>query len=251
MDREKSPRFSWGEEHAGVWEIFEEACGIAKYRYRKTEAERKLAQTQENLLRLKDIMTELEERVGPLKVQSEKAKRFLELAEQRKQIELSLWTAQLAKMTVQLRELDDKQTVGRLEQSRIEEKLQQLTGQMEEFFSSMQKAGVQMADRTEIGQMEEVLARSDSRLRYCITIFPIMNDRFRHWPKSRNPCWDSQESFARYIAQKEAEKTVLLGKNRSRQTQNQELNREMSSIKNSFADERASSRRKRKKKQRN
>ena len=110
-------------------------------------------------------MTELEERVGPLKVQSEKAKRFLELAEQRKQIELSLWTAQLAKMTVQLRELDDKQTVGRLEQSRIEEKLQQLTGQMEEFFSSMQKAGVQIEQiRTEIGQMEEVIARSDSRI---------------------------------------------------------------------------------------
>lgn len=104
-------------------EIFEEAAGISKYRYRKTEAERKLAQTQENLLRLKDIMTELENRIAPLKVQSEKAKRFLELAEQRKQIELSLWTAQLAKMTVQLRELDDQQTVGRLEHNRIEEQL--------------------------------------------------------------------------------------------------------------------------------
>ena len=59
-------------------EIFEEAAGISKYRYRKAEAERRLADAQENLLRLKDILQELEERVGPLRVQAEKAKQFLE-----------------------------------------------------------------------------------------------------------------------------------------------------------------------------
>ena len=208
-------------------EIFEEAAGISKYRYRKTEAERKLAQTQENLLRLKDIMTELEERVGPLKVQSEKAKRFLELAEQRKQIELSLWTAQLAKMTVQLRELDDKQTVGRLEQSRIEEKLQQLTGQMEEFFSSMQKAGVQIEQiRTEIGQMEEVLARSDSRIAVLHNDISHNERSAQTLAEEQKSVLDSQESFARYIAQKEAEKTVLLEKQEQADTKIKEQNRE-------------------------
>ena len=73
-------------------EIFEEACGIAKYRYRKTEAERRLAAAGENLERLRDILGELESRVGPLEKESAKAEKFLQLAAQRKTLEVTLWT---------------------------------------------------------------------------------------------------------------------------------------------------------------
>ena len=73
-------------------EIFEEACGIAKYRYRKTEAERRLTAAGENLERLRDILGELESRVGPLEKESAKAQKFLELSEQRKTLEVTLWT---------------------------------------------------------------------------------------------------------------------------------------------------------------
>ena len=73
-------------------EIFEEACGIAKYRYRKTEAERRLAAAGENLERLRDILGELESRVGPLEKESAKAEKFLELAAKRKTLEVTLWT---------------------------------------------------------------------------------------------------------------------------------------------------------------
>ena len=73
-------------------EIFEEACGIAKYRYRKTEAERRLAAAAENLERLRDILGELESRVGPLEKESAKAQKFLELSQQRKTLEVTLWT---------------------------------------------------------------------------------------------------------------------------------------------------------------
>ena len=73
-------------------EIFEEACGIAKYRYCKTEAERRLAAAGENLERLRDILGELESRVGPLEKESAKAQKFLKLSEQRKTLEVTLWT---------------------------------------------------------------------------------------------------------------------------------------------------------------
>lgn len=73
-------------------EIFEEACGIAKYRYRKNEAERRLAAAGENLERLRDILNELESRVGPLEQESEKAQKFLELSARRKTLEVTLWT---------------------------------------------------------------------------------------------------------------------------------------------------------------
>ena len=73
-------------------EIFEEACGIAKYRYRKNEAERRLAAAAENLERLRDILGELEARVGPLEKESARAETFLALSAQRKTLEVTLWT---------------------------------------------------------------------------------------------------------------------------------------------------------------
>ena len=71
-------------------EIFEEAAGISKYRFRKNEAERRLKATEENLLRLRDILRELEERVGPLEQQAAKAKKFLEYAGEKKELEIGL-----------------------------------------------------------------------------------------------------------------------------------------------------------------
>ena len=73
-------------------EIFEEACGIAKVPLPQNEAERRLAAAAENLERLRDILDELEARVGPLEKESEKAQRFLELSARRKTLEVTLWT---------------------------------------------------------------------------------------------------------------------------------------------------------------
>ncbi len=70
-------------------QIFEEAAGISKYRYRKEDAQRKLIRTNENLDRVYDIISELEGRVGPLKLQSEKAKQYLALKEELKTYEVN------------------------------------------------------------------------------------------------------------------------------------------------------------------
>ncbi len=72
-------------------EIFEEASGISKFRYKKNEAEKSLNNAQENMTRLLDILLNLEERVEPLRKDSEKAKKFLEFSEQKKEMEISLW----------------------------------------------------------------------------------------------------------------------------------------------------------------
>lgn len=71
--------------------IFEEAAGIVKFRARKTESEKKLEQTKLNLLRINDILSEIEAGLDPLRIQSEKAKRFLELHESLKDIEVGLF----------------------------------------------------------------------------------------------------------------------------------------------------------------
>ncbi len=71
--------------------IFEEAAGIVKYRVRKVESEKKLEQTKVNLLRINDILSEIEGNIEPLKIQAEKAKKFLDLREELKSIEIGLF----------------------------------------------------------------------------------------------------------------------------------------------------------------
>ena len=105
-------------------DIFEEASGISKYRYRKIEAERKLSAAEENLLRLKDIMNELESRVGPLEQQSKKAEKFLELADRKKNLEIGLWLHTLSNSKQALREQENKISIATMQYKEIDEKLQ-------------------------------------------------------------------------------------------------------------------------------
>lgn len=89
-------------------EIFEEAAGISKFRYKKAESECRLASAEDNILRLKDILSELEGRVEPLRIQSEKAKKYLVLAEERKTLEVSVWAHKLTEIKDSLSELGNK-----------------------------------------------------------------------------------------------------------------------------------------------
>ena len=75
--------------------VFEEAAGISRYRHRKEEAERKLARTEENLLRIGDKIDELELQVEPLRAQAETAQTYLRCRDELRILELSLWLEQL------------------------------------------------------------------------------------------------------------------------------------------------------------
>ena len=89
-------------------ELFEEAAGISRFRHKRKDAERRLDQAQENLVRLLDILGELESRVGPLKKQSEKAQNFLEYSEEKKTLEIGVWLNKINRFTVELREQEHK-----------------------------------------------------------------------------------------------------------------------------------------------
>ena len=101
-------------------EVFEEAAGISRYRYRKEEAERKLERTEENLLRINDKIDELELQVGPLKEQSEVAKRYLVLRDELKICEVSAWMTTLDRLHAQSEsvKLEYEQVTQSLEKAR-------------------------------------------------------------------------------------------------------------------------------------
>ncbi len=88
-------------------EIFEEAAGISKYRHRKEETERRLAHTEDNLLRIGDKISELELQVVPLREQAEKAKAYLEFRDELKGLEVALWLHTLEKLSATARKAEE------------------------------------------------------------------------------------------------------------------------------------------------
>ncbi|MBQ2971856.1 MAG: chromosome segregation protein SMC [Ruminococcus sp.] len=115
-------------------EIFEEAAGISRYRYRKTEAERKLVHTEDNLIRLRDIVTELEDRIGPLESQSKKAQSFLEYSGEKRGLEIALWLDTLDKSSSVLKEHEDKIAVSKNQYEDAEKELEKIAEETENIY---------------------------------------------------------------------------------------------------------------------
>ena len=114
-------------------EVFEEAAGISKYRHRKEETERRLASTEDNLMRIGDKISELELQVEPLRQQAEKARKYLELREELKGVEIALWMENLHHLAEALKkaETDYASAAFILEQQHAElTRLYQLSDQL-------------------------------------------------------------------------------------------------------------------------
>ena len=133
-------------------EIFEEASGISKYRYRKNEAERRLAAAEGNLERLRDILGELEKRVGPLKRDSDKAQQFLELSASRKSLEVTLWVDAIRRSNDALRDQQRKYEAAQADHAR-------LSRQLDEFDAKSE------ALRTEAQQLMLAVEEANGRIR--------------------------------------------------------------------------------------
>ena len=156
-------------------EIFEEACGIAKYRYRKTEAERRLAAAGENLERLRDILGELESRVGPLEKESAKAQKFLELSEQRKMLEVTLWTDSVHRARDTVRQQVRDYETAQADYERFDGEAKAAEQEAEEIRMQAQQLTIAVERLNgDIRSITEQISGSDSR------IAVLENDIFRN-----------------------------------------------------------------------
>lgn len=107
-------------------DMLEEAAGISHFRYRRADAVRRLNQAEENLVRLRDILSELESRVGPLKAQSEKAQKFIVLAEERKNLEIGIWLNTIDKTNDRIREQEHKIATAEVNYKQAEDELKSI-----------------------------------------------------------------------------------------------------------------------------
>ncbi|MCI6640301.1 MAG: chromosome segregation protein SMC [Pygmaiobacter massiliensis] len=144
-------------------EIFEEASGIAKYRYRKNEAERRLAATQENLVRLEDILKELADRVGPLERESKKAQQFLEFSNTKRQLEVTLWTDMLRRAKDSLRQAARDAETAQADYDRCTGEIEKLDADTADTREMIARLNVQIERaNAEIRSLTEQIAEQDS-----------------------------------------------------------------------------------------
>lgn len=118
--------------------IFEDASGIAKYRHRKSEAERKLEATEDNMLRINDILSELEGRVEPLEKEAAKAKKYLELYEAKKKADVRLWLFDTERLRADISKAEEAFGLSKLELQRVDDSILSLEAQDGKLFEAAQ-----------------------------------------------------------------------------------------------------------------
>lgn len=143
-------------------EIFEEAAGISRYRYRKEESERRLNKAEENLVRLRDILSELEGRVEPLRLQAEKAEQFIALDKEKKGLEIGIWLETLDRSGRVLREHGEKISLAQAQHGELEEEIQSIAQRTEENLREVNQCTVGMEEaRAQAAALDEQAVRAE------------------------------------------------------------------------------------------
>ncbi len=187
-------------------EIFEEAAGISKFRYKKAEAERKLLAAEDNILRLTDILGELEGRVEPLKIQSEKAKKYLVLRDERKVLEVSLWVAELDALKASLTGLEEKILSNTAE-------YEALTRELDEIDETIDDSNLKRAKCTErIEKLRELIhntelesSEANSKIAVLENDIEHINEAIKGFQEQILEVQNNDSEFKEQISQKETE----------------------------------------------
>ena len=194
-------------------DIFEEAAGVSKFRYRKQEAERKLSQAQDNLVRLTDITAELESRIGPLKSQAEKAEKYLVLAAERKTLEVSFWVYRLSKQSEQLRTLSDTYLQLTAEYENLEHDLQREEEKVELAFQDMQQATADIETlQTKIVQSEQENANVTANIAVCENEIRHSTEKSEELAKQLRELNDSGSTWEQKLSEQDAYIKTLTGR---------------------------------------
>lgn len=148
--------------------IFEEAAGITKYKARKKEAERKLENTKQNILRINDILSELEAQLGPLKQQAETARKYIELSNELKGIEVSLFLDTIDKLKIRMEEVE---TQSRDIKDQIDEENRRIENIKNNNRSKNERLEQRKSElealKNEIHRIDTEIEKSEGHIRLC------------------------------------------------------------------------------------
>ncbi|MCM1391592.1 MAG: chromosome segregation protein SMC [Ruminococcus sp.] len=185
-------------------EMLEEASGISAYRYRRSDSLKRLAQAEDNLIRLRDILAELEGRIGPLKTQSEKAQKFLVLADERKTLEIGLWLYNIDKLREELRKHEDNILVADGHYEQVEKDLAEIESQIEQAISAAQEITAKIDEvRLSISQKEEFASSVDSKCAVLENSIEHNKETIERINRDKNMSAETREQLEKEIAGEE------------------------------------------------
>ncbi len=184
-------------------EIFEEAAGISKYRYRRKDAQKKLTQAEENMVRLLDILSELEGRVEPLRTQSEKAEKFLKLADEKRELEIGLWLDLISKSNDKLREQEKKIALASADYEECEKAIDAIEKENEEIYNSSSQSNLMLeAIRRDISSFEEEAVRKDGAVGLLEQEILHNDETIRRIKEEASKADENEESINQQINEK-------------------------------------------------
>ena len=214
--------------------IFEEAAGIVKYRVRKAESEKKLEHTKLNLLRINDILSEIESNIEPLKLQSEKAKKFLNLREELKSIEVGLFLYNIDTYKEKLQKViedeeilksqNDEANSKMQEISELKENLKQEIDRLTNEIENMQNLGFESGKEKErisseiniakerITNNKENFARYDEEIKEIEARNQELSDEKQAKLDKKTNLFTNKEKFQKELQEKEEELEKLVNK---------------------------------------
>lgn len=147
-------------------DMLEEAAGISHFRYRRGDAIKRLAQAEENLVRLRDILSELESRVGPLKAQSEKAQKFIVLAGERKNLEIGIWLNTIDKTGEKMRDQEHKIEIAEASHKEAQDELSKIGEMIDKAADGTRDINIKLEKiRNSASGFEEKLSDIDSQIK--------------------------------------------------------------------------------------
>lgn len=186
-------------------ELFEEAAGISRFRHKRKDAERRLEQAQENLVRLLDILGELESRVGPLKTQSEKAKKFLEFSDEKKTLEIGVWLSKINKFTNELRMQEHKIDAANVSYEQCNTELENIESEIESVLAKITEINLEIEQsRSGLAAFEEEAVRKEGEIQVLNATLDHNNETIERLKNDISAADDTGLSIDEQIAAKHA-----------------------------------------------
>ena len=190
--------------------IFEEAAGIVKYRTRKEESEKKLEHTKLNLLRINDIITEIEGNLEPLQVQADKAKKYLNLREELKNIEIGLFVYNIDKYKKELEKVVQDIEVMQNQCNDEEGKLEKVQLLKEELKSNIDEITENIESMSNLGfESQKQIEQLNSDINVAKARIANNNENTERYKKEIEEQNENIKSLKEEIEQKEAKKDSL------------------------------------------
>ncbi len=190
--------------------IFEEAAGIVKYRTRKEETERKLEQTKLNLLRINDILSEIESNLEPLQQQAEKAKKYLNLKEELKNIEVGLFLYNIEKLKKSLEEFTENEDIMNSTLNQEEGKLEKIKILKEELKDSIDEITTKIEEMQNLGfESEKDIEKLNSNINVAETKILNNIENTKQYQEEIVELEEKIETLKQEIKQKQSKKDNL------------------------------------------